>query len=103
MGDTDALKLVDDDVYKELMRVQAELQRSERYCLRCLAQLEAAALPLDVNNALAGDKAPPERASNANKRFRTRATSDSKGIEFDMSYICELCLYYCLRRQFIVN
>lgn len=31
---------MDDAVYVELMKVQSELQKSERFCLRCIAQME---------------------------------------------------------------
>ena len=80
-----ALQLVDDGLYKELLRVQSELQKSERFCFRCLAQLESR--PNSANSITTIE--PPlhahdiefsslERASNAKKRCRPKHGGEDK-------------------------
>lgn len=80
-----ALQLVDDELYKELLRVQSELQKSERFCLRCVAQLEGRPVSASSATDSIGPSAetnilPSHRAQNVKSRYRSRSNCKIEGV-----------------------
>ena len=86
-----ALRIVDDVVYVELMKVQSELQKSERFCLRCVAQLEGRPVSAtSLNEVLASSHISngqlKDRATTATTNRRPRVMSADHTSMCFMSY-----------------